>query len=258
MTWEEACARVAYTPRNRDSIGKLQEKTVHAVCKYYLEENEAYHEVKVEGLVADICRADGSIVEVQTRNFDKLRAKLRRFLPEHAVEVIYPMPFEKWVIWMDEDGALSEPRKSPKKGKPVEACYELWRIKEFLDDPNLTVRLLLFDVEEYRLLNGWSKDKKHGSTRYDRVPRKLREEIVLHGFSDYREAFVPVFTFPEEFTAKEFQKANHMTQKRASYALGFLREIGVVTQVGMRGKAYVYRRSEDGASVCHDGKVCDR
>ncbi|MBQ9562726.1 MAG: hypothetical protein IJU99_04675 [Lachnospiraceae bacterium] len=179
MSWEEACARAAQVPRERGSIGQLSEKTLHAVCKFYLEPDEGLHEVTVEGLVADVCRADGSIVEVQTRNFDRLREKLKRFLPEHEVEVVYPLPAAKRVIWIGEDGSLSEPRRSPKKGRHTDACYELWRIKEFLEDPHLTVRLLFADMDEYRLLNGWSRDKKHGSTRYERLPGELREELVL-------------------------------------------------------------------------------
>ena len=244
MNWEEACAWAAQLPRERGSIGLLSEKTIHAVCKYYREPDASCHEVKVEGLVADVCRPDGSIVEVQTRNFDRLRGKLGRFLPEHPVEVVYPLPAAKQVIWMGEDGELSAPRKSPKKGRPADACRELWRIKEYLGDPHLTVRLLFIDMEEYRLLNGWSKDKKHGSTRYERIPGALREEIVLRSLRDYEEAFVPELSFPEEFTAAEFQKENRMTKRAASYTIGFLREIGAVRQTGMRGRAYLYRRNE--------------
>ncbi len=246
MSWEDACARAAQVPRERGSIGQLSEKTLHAVCKFYLEPDEGLHEVTVEGLVADVCRADGSIVEVQTRNFDRLREKLKRFLPEHEVEVVYPLPAAKRVIWIGEDGSLSEPRRSPKKGRHTDACYELWRIKEFLEDPHLTVRLLFADMDEYRLLNGWSRDKKHGSTRYERLPGELREELVLRERADYEEAFVPELAFPGEFTAAEFQKENRMTKRMASYTIGFLRAIGAVEKCGARGRAYLYRRVSAG------------
>ena len=243
MDWEEACARVALMPQERDSIGKLSEKTIHAVCKFYREPDERLHEVRVEGLVADVCREDGSIVEVQTRNFDRLREKLTRFLPEHEVEVVYPLPARKQIIWMAEDGTLGEPSLSPKRGRHTDACYELWRIKEFLGDEHLTVRLLFIDVDEYRLLNGWSKDKKHGSTRVERIPGALREELLLRDLAEYEEAFVPELTFLGEFTAAEFQKENRMTKRLASYTIGFLREIGAVEKTGTRGRAYLYRRA---------------
>ena len=35
--------------------------------------------------------------------------------------------------------------------------------------------MLLIDIEEYKLLNGWSYDKKRGSVRYDRIPVGIRK-----------------------------------------------------------------------------------
>jgi len=43
----------------------------------------------------------------------------------------------------------------------------------FLKDPNIRFKFVLVNMEEYRLLNGWSRDKKKGSTRYDRIPTDL-------------------------------------------------------------------------------------
>ena len=47
------------------------------------------------------------------------------------------------------------------------AFKELYKIRPFLKNENLRFRFALIDMEEYRLLNGWSKDKKKGSERYD-------------------------------------------------------------------------------------------
>ena len=44
---------------------------------------------------------------------------------------------------------------------------------------NLTVKVVFLDMEEYRLLNGWSRDKKRGSHRYDRIPLDFIEEKEL-------------------------------------------------------------------------------
>ena len=46
----------------------------------------------------------------------------------------------------------------------------------------------------------------------------------------------------EEFTAKEFQKACHLSPKMSSYALQVLRHINAIEQVGMKGRAYLYNR----------------
>ena len=89
-------------------------------------------------------------------------------------------------IWIDEEsGEGSVPRKSPLKGNPYMAFKELYRIKNYLLDKNLHLKLVLTDMEEYRLLNGWSRDKKKGSSRYDRVPLRIVEEVCVDCPQDY-------------------------------------------------------------------------
>ena len=59
---------------------------------------------------------DGEIIEIQTRQFNRMRGKLQAFLPLYPVTIVYPIPYEKWLIWIDEDsGELSKKRKSPKR-----------------------------------------------------------------------------------------------------------------------------------------------
>ena len=156
--------------RERNGIGTLSEKTVHAVLKNYYAPDESTHEISVGGCVADICTGE-EILEIQTRSFDRLREKLDRFLPLCPVTIIYPIPHEKRLIWIDEEtGELSAPRKSPLTGNPYMAFKELYRIRRYLLRDGLRLKLVLLDMEEYRLLNGWSRDKKKGSTRFDRIP----------------------------------------------------------------------------------------
>lgn len=100
------------------------------------------------------------IIEIQTRSFDRMRPKLERFLPLYPVTIVYPIPYCKHVFWIDEEtGEISGGRKSPLKGSPYLAFKELYRIKAYLQDPNLTIRLTFLNMEEYKLLNGWSRDK---------------------------------------------------------------------------------------------------
>ena len=81
------------------------------------------------------------------------------------------MPYEKYLSWIEpETGDITSRRKSPKRCSVYDAMFELYKIKAFLKNQNLKVTLLLIDMEEYKLLNGWSYDKKRGSVRYDRIP----------------------------------------------------------------------------------------
>ncbi len=223
-------------------IGTLGEKTVHAVVKIYVEPDEDYHEVPLEGYVADIYR-EGKIFEVQTANFNTMRNKLRAFLPLYQVTIVYPVPATKWLIWIDpETGEETDRRKSPKKGTPQAVFRELYRIKPFLTDPNLSIRILLLDMEEYRLLDGWSRDRKKGSHRYDRIPIEVKEDLLLTCPADYR-MLVPVEL--ERFDSKQYAKAAGLTVNRAQTALKVLYDLGVVDRVAKEGNKYIYEVVEE-------------
>lgn len=236
--FDEAKKKIIGADRQRIGIGTLSEKTVHAILKNYYEPDEDRQEIPIENYVADIY-ADGEIIEIQTRQFNKMRNKLSAFLPLYPVTIVYPIPREKWIIWIDEEsGELSKKRKSPVKGNPYIAFPELYKIKMFLKDPNLRLKLVMIDVEEYKLLNGWSKDKKKGSSRYDRVPTQLVEEVEINCLQDYMQ-FVP-FELHGEFTSKEFAVAAHIPVSLAQTVLNILYHVGILTRVGKRGSMYLY------------------
>ncbi len=134
----------------REGIGTLSERALHRILKLAIEPNEAFHEQKVLGSVADIKNENG-IVEIQTRAFEKMRPKLEKLLPHFPVTLVYPIAREKRLHWIDPvTKEISEPRKSPKKGKPADAFFELYKIRSLLSHENLTLKLLLLDMEEYR------------------------------------------------------------------------------------------------------------
>lgn len=238
VAFEEAKKKVIGVDRQRLGIGTLAEKSVHAILKNYYEPDEDHQEIPIENFVADIY-ADGEIIEIQTRQLNKLRDKLAAFLPLYQVTVVYPIPREKWLIWIDEEsGELSKKRKSPAKGNPYIAFPELYKIKMFLKDPNLRLRLVMLDIEEYRLLNGWSRDKKKGSSRFDRIPTELVEEVEINCLQDYMR-FVP-YQLEGSFTSKEFAKEAHIPVPLAQTVLNILYHVGTVTRVGKDGRQYLY------------------
>lgn len=234
----QACYQVMEKERMQKGIGTLGEKTVHAVLKHYLDPREQCHERRCCGFVADIL-ADGEIIEIQTRNFNKLRKKLEVFLKEYDVTIVYPIPAKKWVSWIDGDtGEVSPKRKSPKNGSYYYAFYELYKIKEFLTNPNLHLRLLLIDMEEYRMLNGWSRDRKRGSTRYDRMPIKLEDELMIARVEDYKMLLPP--DLPRQFTSRDYGTEARLPLKQAQIALNVLAHVGAVKKAGRQGNCILY------------------
>lgn len=238
QAFDEACEKIIYKERDIDGIGTLGEKTLHAVLKHYMEPEVARHEQKVGSFVADILNEQG-IIEIQTANFNVMRRKLDAFLPEYPVTIVYPIPATKWLAWIDEEtGEVTKKRKSPKQGTQYQAFRELYKIKPYLTHPNLRIQLLLIDVEESRLLNGWSADRKKGSVRFDRIPVGLVEELVLEQPKDYV-AMLPI-ELGDVFTVKDYARVTKLPKGQAGTALNVLYSIGVVERIGKQGNAYVY------------------
>ena len=228
--------------RERHGIGMQQEKTVHAVVKNFEDPDEDHQEIPIEGYIADIYTGE-EIIEIQNGNFYKMRGKLETFLPLYPVRIVYPIPHEKWNIWIDPStGELGKKNKCSRRGHFYMAFQELYRIRPFLADPHLSVELLLIDMEEYRLRDGWSRDGKRGSHRYDRIPLALYDRMLLTCPRDYCQ-FIP-FDLEEPFSAAELGKAAHI---RGSFStvLQILTQLGVVKRVGKRGNAFLYRVTED-------------
>ena len=242
VRFEAARDKIIGKSRARQGIGTLAEKTMHAVLKNYYAPDEDMHEIPIENYVADIYTG-AEIIEIQTRSMDRMRKKLEAFLPLYPVTIVYPIPREKWLYWIDEEtGEVSQKRKSPKKGNPYHAFIELYKIRPFLNHPNLRLRLALIDMEEYRLLNGWSRDKKKGSERYDRIPTAFVEEVGIDCIRDYMQ-LIP-YELPEQFTVKEFAKCAKIPNRLAGTVLLIFNDLKLVSRIGKKGNSYIYEVNE--------------
>ena len=239
--FEEIRDAAVSSGREGRSIGTYKEKTLHAILKDYYAPDKSMQEISVDGYVADIYTGQ-EIIEIQTANFNKMRAKLNCFLPNYPVTVVYPIARIKYLSWIDEaTGECSKPRKSPVKGSVYRAFVELYKIKSILSQENLCLCFPLLEVEEYRLLNGWSQDKKKGSCRYDRIPRALLDEIRLEKPEEYLR-LIPE-NLPEPFTALEFGKAVGEKKQIAGIVLHVLNYLNVLERCENRGRFYTYRRA---------------
>lgn len=107
--------------------------------------------------------------------------------------------------------------------------------------PGLHFRFILMDVEEYRLLDGYSSDRKKGSHRYDRIPVELVEDKFLNCPEDFKE-LVPA-NLEKTFTTKMFQRATKLSLKKAGAAINVLAYLEVIKKVGKEKNAYLYERN---------------
>lgn len=225
--------------KEENGFGTLQEKTIHEVIKDFYCYDHDFQEQKRGRYIADIAIGD-DIWEVQTRAFSKLQGKLNAFLKAYHVTVIYPVPVEKKIYWLNEEtGAITGGRRSPRKGTSYDVFWELYKIRPYLQNPNLSVHIFLMDMEEYKLLNGWSRDRKRGASRYDRLPGKLRDIVRLENRTDYL-CFLPD-DLPKEFTSEDLAKCAHIPRDTARTCLLILRDLDVVELIGKKGRSNLHR-----------------
>ncbi len=236
--FEDAKEKAGKNPAFEGGIGTLSEKTLHSVLKYYIEPCDDFHEVALGRYVADIMR-DGCITEVQTRSFDRLRAKLDAFLGDYPVTVVLPIAKTRWYHIIDgESGEVSEKKKSPRKGSVYDAFRELYKIKPFLRNENLYLHFILLDITEYRRTVKKSYRNRRGVELCERIPDAIEEEIFIDGSEDYKKLIPKELEMP--FTSRDFAKAIKRTRHEAGIALGVLCHVGAVKRVGKIKNAYIY------------------
>ncbi len=225
-------------------IGTQTERMLHCMLKYYFEPDEAFQEVRVGRYIADICcPRERRILEIQTRDFGRLRDKLDYFLQEYRVTVVYPIAREKRIFWVDpESGEAYGGRRSPRRGQAWEILDEIYRLPEQQMHENLSFLPVLIDLDEYRLQDGWSRDRKRGAHRLERVPHCLEEGALLRATEDYA-ALMPD-TLPEEFTVKDFAGATGF-RGHAGAALTVMERAGAVRRDGKRNRANLYSIRKD-------------
>ena len=239
LRFEEALKQSALSETCAGGIGTLGEKSVHNVLKYYFEPFEGNHETHIGGFVADIVGEDG-IIEIQTGSFQRLREKLTAFLEATRVTVVYPIPNERWLLWIDkESGELISRRKCRSRANVYSCFEELYRIKQHITHEGFTFCLVLLDLEELKYRDGRGKSRKIHATKVDRIPVDIADEIYFREPADYL-FFIPA-GLAEEFTAKDFAASAGINDNLARLTLNLLTHLGVTEHFGKTGNSFLYR-----------------
>jgi len=224
--------------KNKNYIGTYSEKSIHSELKNFYESDKSKQEIPVDKYIADIFNGK-EIIEIQTGQFYRLKEKLDCFLKKYPVTVVYPISAEKWVCWVDaETGEIAEKRKSPKKENEYTAFYELYKIKKYLKHPNFKMILLLLEVEEYKLLDGYGKNKKNHATKFDKKPLNISRKIILEKKEDYMQ-FIP-YDLEDGFTSVTFSKKTHISKSLGTVVLNVLNTMEVVERIGKEVNLYLY------------------
>lgn len=232
----------------RDGIGLLGEKWQHQIIKRYLTEDPAEHECRLSGtrFVSDV-RAGNDIYEVQTGSFAPMVRKLERYFSDPAltVSVVHPLPAVRYLSWMDPaTGEIGKARRVAGKRDPLlllPALYPLIPFLPQLSAGRLSFRLLLLEVQDFKLLDGRTRDRKGGATRLERVPTGLVDDLTFSAPPDLA-ALLPE-TLPDPMTVAEFSRATGLRGVDAYSAVRVLLALGIFADAGRKGRGMAVRRS---------------
>ena len=119
--------------------------------------------------------------------------------------------------------------------------FECVYILDYLCDSGLTIAGVFMEMQEYRMLDGWSRDRKKGSHRYERIPTDLYDIITLHDREDY-EALIPD-ACRKDFTMAQFCREIGKNQYTGRAIMKVLQKRGVVAQTGKNGRCLCYTRT---------------
>ena len=238
MRFAEARRKLLEKPQSK-GIGTLSEKTVHAVLKEYYGGGEENKEIPLGGFVADVVSEDG-VIEIQTRALYRLERKLEALLPLCRVTVVYPIEARKYLLDIDPDsGELISKRLSPKRLKIWHGIAELYGIRKFLGNENLTVRFPVLTVEETRIR---AAEKKRRADKIDKLPADMTEEVVIRRKEDIA-ALLPE-ELPDGFTSAEFAKLCRINADTAGKCIRVLSVMGIITEYGKQGRCKLWKKTE--------------
>ncbi len=220
------------------SIGTLKERSLHASIKELYMTGNAEAEVAIDGYVIDVVK-NGMLIEVQTRNFSKIKSKLFSLFKNHPVRLVYPIPSEKWIIRQSTDGMKElGRRRSPKRMGFVDIFDELIRFPNFIAHNNFSLEVLLIKEEEIRQQDGKGSWRRRGWSIVDRKLIEVLDKRLYEKPSDFHQ-FIPD-TLQRPFRNSDLVEALGIPTRIAQRMTYCLRKMDAIKVVGKKGNAILY------------------
>lgn len=238
MTFDEAIQAVS-NGQSIKGIGTYGEKATHQVLKYYMQSDSTKHEIRVGRHIVDAIDDSGKLIEVQSKDFYRIKDKLRVLLENNVVEIVYPCPIKTCSLWVQpEDLKVIGEIKYRAYKNPCYILPELYSIKEFINFSNLKIRIVKFEEVEFKYLDGYGPNNKRHATKINRIPISFIGEEVLGSIEDYKRIIgIPNGIY---FHSNQFARATKLKIDNARKALLFLTDIEVVNRVGRDSSGIIY------------------
>jgi len=224
-----------------NTIGTLNEKSLHAALKHWYAQPNDLTEVPVDGYTVDIVRGD-LLIEIQTRNLSAIKRKLTTLVEQHPVRLVYPVAQDKWIVRQSNNGRrVLGRRKSPKRGVVELVFVELVSLPQLLAHPNFSLQVVLIQEEEVRRFDGSRNWRRKGWVAHE---RRLLQVVGQRLFETPQDmlALVPTI-LNEPFTTTNLAEATDQPLWLAQKMAYCLRAMGAIKVVGKRGRGTLYVRA---------------
>lgn len=223
---------------NSNTVGVLNEFSLHSQLKDYYSNDNGLVEQNVENYVIDVVKGK-ELIEIQSKNFSQIKFKLLDLLKkEFQVKLVYPLIIEKHYI---TDNQISiKKRKSPKKGNLFDLFNELVYIPSLLLYPNFTLEVLLISVSEERkaITNNFKKRKKYKTI--NRSLMNIKKKFIFNSPQDL--LFILPYTLENSFSTKELMLALHTNNyKLVSKLVYVFKKLFLIEQVSKIGNRIYYQ-----------------
>lgn len=186
-------------------------------------------------------RRQQELIEIQHGPLWAIRDKVGQLVEQHQIRVVKPIVRIKQLVKRSrKQGAIIERRQSPHRGSLLELFDELIYFTRAFPHPNLSLDVLLVDIEEWRYprpRRGRFSRKKH--IVEDQKLLAIHETISINTGIDLRQLIA--CSLPEPFHTADLAEGLDIARWRAQRIAYVLRKAGAVSAVGKQRGAWLYR-----------------
>lgn len=217
------------------------ETSLHRQLKQRYACGGAAQEVKLGAFRIDVVNPD-HLVEIQHGSLSAIRDKVARLLVEHRVLIVKPIIARKRIIQLKRrGGAVASERWSPKRGTPLDLFAELVHFTRVFPHANLTLELLLVEVEERRFPGHGRKRWRHANDRQieDVLLVSVGDAMRFSAASDLLQLLPS--RLPQPFHTGHLAQQLDVHRSIAQRIAYCIRQTGAVTEVGKQGNTRLYQ-----------------
>ncbi|MBN2040867.1 MAG: hypothetical protein JW864_12560 [Spirochaetes bacterium] len=218
----------------------MNEFSIHEQLKSEYTGKNDKTEKEVEGYYIDIVKKSG-LVEIQTKNFLKIKPKLKKLLESHKVRLVHNIPQIKWIVKIDENGDILSRRKSPAKGSFLQIFNELIYLTDIIFDPNFSLEIVITEEEEIRQDDGKGSWRRKGVSIKDRKLVKIIDKKKFLKKNDYQKILPE--NLPKPFSTKDISAELKISVYLARKVVYCFRKVKLIKLAGKKGNLLLYKRN---------------